>query len=415
MLPVFIVHSLAAQVQPPVTDSAYLSLAVNFLASDNMKGRVNFSKEQLTAAKFLFNEFKQYGLKPFPGFSNFLVPFTVKGNSQEKATELLWNGKRVSGEDYYFITSGHKPKILPLDSFYLIHINGDIPDSIFMRYWDHNRPVLFKLDNQPDSVLKKVVDNMKVPGYPPKSDILITTVKENPVTVSLNFFGGYPPTPLYNIVGMLPGKTRSKEIVIFSAHYDHVDRDLDGKEGVIYNGANDNASGVAALLALAKYYAGKNDNQRTLVFCLFAAEELGLIGSTAFSTVIDPRTVKAVINLEMLGRTNAVGKKAFFITGEGNSTLSSIFSRNLKDDKVRNRWYNDQTNLFARSDNYPFFQAGIPAHSIMCSDDKEPCYHQACDDADSIDYPNMVEVIRAIVKASQTIIAGTDTPVLRKF
>lgn len=415
LLPVFFVFSLALQGQEQVTDTDYLSKAVHFLASDNNKGRVNFSREQFSVARFLYNEFKQYGLKPFQGFNNYLVPFTVKGNTQEKNTELLWNGKRLKEDEYYFIPSQQKPRVIPLDSFYLIHVSGSIPDSIFMRYWDSNQPVLFKLDNQPDSVLQNVVNTMKVPVYPPKSDILITAVKDNPAKISLNFFGGYPLSPLYNIVGVLPGKSKSKEMVIFSAHYDHVDKGMDGEEGEIFNGANDDASGVAAVLALVKYYTSKADNERTIVFCLFAAEELGLVGSTAFSTIVDPTKVKAMISLEMLGMTNAVGKNAFFITGDLNSTLSSIFSHNLKGDKVKNKWYNDQSNLFARSDNYPFYMKGIPAHGIMCSDDKEPCYHKPCDDADRIDYLNMAEVIRAIVKGAGSIIAGTDTPVLRKF
>ena len=69
--------------------------------------------------------------------------------------------------------------------------------------------------------------------------------------------------------------------------------------------------------------------------------------------------------------------------------------------------------LFQRSDNYPFFLKGIPAHSIMCSDDTDPCYHKPCDDASRIDFENMARIINAIAKSCQTLISGEDTPKLR--
>lgn len=405
---------LTGSAQTPVADTEYIRKAVTFLASDNMKGRPNFSKEQLNAAKFLYNEFRQAGLKPFQGFNNYLITFSVKDSAGDKGAELMWNGKRVPADQYYYIPSQQKPRILTRDSFLIVHLPDNVPDSIIKGYWDNAENVLFEVYVPKDSSLHKMVDRIAVPGYPPKSDILICGLGEMSGTVSLNYFGGYPLSPLYNIVGVLPGKSKSSEMVIFSAHYDHIGKGMNGSEEVIYNGANDNASGVAAVLSLARYYASRGNNERTLVFCLFAAEELGLVGSTTFASIIDGRKVKAVINLEMIGQTSVTGKNSFFITGESYSTLNSIFSKNLKNDKVKTRWYNDQSNLFARSDNYPFFLKGIPAHTIMSSDEKEPCYHKACDDAGKIDFVNMAEIIRAVAKGCETIISGVDTPVLKK-
>lgn len=406
--------SFTGSAQTPVADTEYLRKAVSFLASDNMNGRPNFSKEQLNAAKFLYNEYKQAGLKPFPGFNNYLITFSVKDSAGNKRAELLWNGKRVPEDKFYYIPSQQKPRILTRDSFMIVHLPDNVPDSVIKGYWDNTTSVLFEVYLPKDSSLHKMIDKISVPGYPPKSDILICGINELSTSVSLNYFGGYPLSPLYNIVGVLPGKKLGNEMVIFSAHYDHIGRGVNNDEGVVYNGANNNASGVAAVLSLARYYAGRGDNERTLVFCLFAAEELGLVGSTAFASIIDGKKVKAVINLEMIGQSNVTGKNAFFITGESNSTLNSIFSKNLKEDKIKTRWYNDQSNLFARSDNYPFFLKGIPAHTIMCSDEKEPCYRKPCDDADIIDFVNMAEIIRAVAKGCETIISGKDTPVLKK-
>jgi hypothetical protein len=83
------------------------------------------------------------------------------------------------------------------------------------------------------------------------------------------------PDTVYNVIGVLPGKSKSNEAIIISAHYDHMGRYI----GAIMNGANDNASGTTGMMLLANFFARKKDNERTLIFCAFAAEELGLIGS----------------------------------------------------------------------------------------------------------------------------------------
>jgi Iap family predicted aminopeptidase len=217
-------------------------------------------------------------------------------------------------------------------------------------------------------------------------------------------------TILYNVVGVLPGKSRADEIIIFSAHYDHVDIGQTGENG-IHNGANDNASGTAAVLMLARYFSMRNDNERTIVFCLFAGEELGLLGSTAFVRNTELAKIKAVVNIEMIGRHTRTGKNGFFVTGSDSSNLAVILKKNLKGDKVKVRNEGqDVSGLYFRSDNYPFIKKGIPAHSIMCSDDKEPCYHRTCDDVKLIDTKNMTRVIQAIAKGCSTLISGKDTP-----
>jgi Zn-dependent M28 family amino/carboxypeptidase len=200
-------------------------------------------------------------------------------------------------------------------------------------------------------------------------------------------------------------------MVVFSAHYDHVGTDPWNFD--IYNGANDDASGVAAVLALADYFALRKDNERTLVFCLFAGEELGLYGSAAFTKIITPADIKAVFNIEMIGKSNVTDKGSFFITGEERSDMSAIMKKNLYGEDITIKKYYDRSSLFERSDNYNFFLRGIPAHSIMCSDDWEQCYHKPCDDAAFLDYNKMSTVIRAIAKSAETIISGEDTPKLK--
>jgi Zn-dependent M28 family amino/carboxypeptidase len=216
---------------------------------------------------------------------------------------------------------------------------------------------------------------------------------------------------LYNIIGILPGKSKPDEAIIFSAHYDHVDIGIDGRAEGIYNGANDDASGTTAVLLLARYFALRNDNDRSIIFCLFAGEEIGLYGSSAFIRQVEADKIKAVINIEMIGRYNRVGKDKFFVTGSEKTNLVEILKRNLINENISVKDEGeDESGLFFRSDNYPFSKKGIPAHSIMCSDDKDPCYHKPCDDTRKIDISNMTKVIRGIAKGCESLIAGTDTP-----
>ena len=112
----------------------------------------------------------------------------------------------------------------------------------------------------------------------------------------------------------------------------------------------------------------------------------------------------------MIGKTNVAGKNSFFITGARYSSLGQILKTNLKNNAVQVHSDPEKNNLFQRSDNFPFAEKGIPAHTIMCSDDKDPCYHQTCDDVKSIDIENMVRIIRAIALGVQSIVSGKDTP-----
>ena len=214
---------------------------------------------------------------------------------------------------------------------------------------------------------------------------------------------------IYNVVGVLEGKSKWNEVIIFSAHYDHVGV----YNGEAYLGANDNASGTTALLLLADYFAKKEDNERTLMFCAFGGEELGLVGSGYFANLINPSAVKAMVNIEMIGKST-IGKSAFFITGSYKSNLASLLKNHLPTGMRLRNEPNAARMLFERSDNYPFALKGIPAHSIMSSDDSDPCYHKPCDDLKGISKSNMVNIIRAIAIAAQPIIEGTQTPTLIK-
>jgi Zn-dependent M28 family amino/carboxypeptidase len=215
----------------------------------------------------------------------------------------------------------------------------------------------------------------------------------------------------YNIVGILPGLSKPNEIILFSAHYDHEGVYRRGKKkDSILNGANDNGSGVTALVMLAKYFSQRRDNERTIMFCAFAGEELGLLGSKDFVNHIDPVSIIAGINIEMIGIPQ-YGKNSVFITGSDRSTLPSILEKQLASTPVKVKMGpSEEKELFKRSDNFPFVEKGIPAHTIMSSDDDDKCYHQPCDEVKRIDIPHLTMITKAIAVATKTLISGEDTP-----
>ena len=122
--------------------------------------------------------------------------------------------------------------------------------------------------------------------------IVFVLTASDPSTYSIHIQQQVKESPLANVVGILPGKSKKKEIVIFSAHYDHLGVGKPDEKGdSIFNGANDDASGTTAVLMLADYFAKKKNNERTLVFATFTAEEIGEFGSQYFSRSVRSRTV----------------------------------------------------------------------------------------------------------------------------
>lgn len=214
-----------------------------------------------------------------------------------------------------------------------------------------------------------------------------------------------------NVIGILRGKSKPDEYVIFSAHYDHLGMKSDGKDK-IYNGANDDASGTTAVMALAKYFKDLNQNERTIIFVAFTGEEVGGFGSKFFSEGINPDKVVAMFNIEMIGTESKWGKKSAYITGYEKSDFGDILQKNLKGSGFSfNPDPYPQQKLFYRSDNARLAALGVPAHTISTSKmDSEAHYHNVSDEVCTLDLENMTEIIRSIAISSQTIIKGIDTP-----
>ncbi len=234
---------------------------------------------------------------------------------------------------------------------------------------------------------------------------------EQPFTHTL----GRQTLKLRNILGRVPGTDPDSDaVVVLSAHYDHIGIAPDrGQADRIYNGADDNASGVSMILELAEALV-KSPPKHDVIVVAFTAEEIGLIGSRHFAEnpTIPLDRVIAAFNFEMVGRPAPVGAGSFWITGFDRSTLGPILRDAAAELGVRATPdpFPGQ-NFFRRSDNFPLAQKGVIAHTC-CSFDpaKHRDYHQVSDEIGTIDFDHMQAVARAIYQAVYLVADGQVTP-----
>ena len=216
-----------------------------------------------------------------------------------------------------------------------------------------------------------------------------------------------------NIIGVLEGKSKKDEFVVVSAHFDHLGiRKTTGQLDSIYNGANDNASGVTGVLTLAEYFKNKGTNERTIVFVAFTGEEMGLKGSTHFGKGIVASKFVAGINLEMIGKTPSFGPNTAWLTGFERSDFGKIIQQNLEGTGYQ--LFPDpykKFNLFFRSDNASLARLGVPSHTFSTTPiDVDKDYHQASDEAATLNMTVITQTIQAVAKGTESIINGSDTP-----
>ena len=219
-----------------------------------------------------------------------------------------------------------------------------------------------------------------------------------------------------NLIGWLEGSDIPSSFIVYTAHYDHL-----GKSGnKIYNGADDNASGVSAMLALAEYFS-KNMPKHSMIFIATDGEEAGLFGAKAFvgkpSVPLD--SIKLNINLDMIGQGGR--RNTLFVAGTkrqpmlkeivktlSEQTRSRQFRMKPGHDKrtagFRNRG-NERFNWHDASDHGPFIKKGIPY--LYFGVDAHKHYHEVTDDFEHLDTEFFLQAVSAI---HQTVIAVDNLP-----
>ncbi len=384
----------------------------NVLASDSMQGRKTFTPSIDKAADFISAEFKKAGLQYFGDLQSYRQPFAMFQSETISASGKV-NESNINSNNIIAITTEEDLNVDDKSGYTTVVIDSttNLLRIAYKLITDHKKYlVLVSTINEKNFSRLKFLNR---PSFDHQPSVVFILTDEKPATWHFEIKNKITSSPLANVVGVLPGKSRKNEYVIFSAHYDHLGIGKPDANGdSIYNGANDDAAGTTAVIILAKYFSELNNNERTLIFVTFTAEEIGGFGSQYFSKQIDPERAVAMFNIEMIGTESKWGENSAYITGYEKSDFGKILQRNLEGSSFH--FEPDpylKQNLFYRSDNATLAALGVPAHTISTSKmDNEPNYHKQSDEIATLDMKNMAQIIKSIAISSKTIVDGTETP-----
>lgn len=213
-------------------------------------------------------------------------------------------------------------------------------------------------------------------------------------TATLSAPRGAPRTETtHNVLGVMKGSApdADKQAILLSAHYDHVGV----KEGVLYPGANDDASGTAAVLEFARLLSGEKAPKRTVHFALFGCEEQGGHGAKLFLArpPLPLGDIAANLEFEMIGLPDPKHPKTLMLTGWERTNLGPTLKAQGAD--IGPDPYPEQ-NFFQRSDNYQLALKGVVAQTVSAWP-VPPTYHQPSDTVESVDLKFMAEVIQSLI------------------
>ena len=214
-----------------------------------------------------------------------------------------------------------------------------------------------------------------------------------------------------NVVGIVPGSdtNMAREIVLLSAHYDHLGKDGKGR---MCPGATDNASGVAVLLEAARRFASaEHRSRRTMAFAAFDAEEQMLLGSFAFSCRADVATAKivAVVNVDMLGRDffDAISNTVFVAGTETYPGLQTRVHQFGTEAEIRVLPIGSDL-IGPRSDHVAFESRKVPCLFFSCGVFKD--YHAPGDTAEKLNYDNLRKSAQVIFETAEALANADSSP-----
>jgi len=213
----------------------------------------------------------------------------------------------------------------------------------------------------------------------------------------------------FNVVGFIEGNDPNlkNEIIILGAHYDHIGTSKKVENDIIANGANDNAAGTGAVIAMAKYFAAKKNNKRSIMFALFSAEEMGLLGSKHLSKKLKDQDLDlyAMINFEMIGVPFPDRDYVAFVSGYELSNMAEKINEYTDSNLMGFSEKAKGFQLFKQSDNYTFYKDfKLPCQTISsCDLSNYDYYHHVGDEADKMDYEHMANLINKIIPAIETM------------
>lgn len=391
---------------------------VKSLSADEMEGRKIFTTGIEKASDFIINEFQKIGLEPLKGSENLEQEFSVF-SSEIRKSEIRINNRNIE-ETKYFVQSD-QPEIIWNSPEDLEFVQIKKEDDFRKRYSaissSEGNQIIF-VDSVHADLFSRYQDNYSRPKIiiesteNESSKIFLLGISESVNSIEVHVLFTRDEKTLKNIVGLIPGKSRKNEYIIFSAHYDHLGYLPQIEGDSIANGADDNASGTAAVISLARYFKNQPKPERSLIFLAFTAEEIGLYGSSYFSKQMEPQSIVAMINMEMIGTASKFGPNTAFLTGYELSDLGQILKNNLRQSEfaIHPDPY-PKFNLFYRSDNATMARMGVPAHTVSSSQiDQDSNYHTVNDEFENLDISHLTNIIRGIATSVKGIVDGKDTP-----
>lgn len=412
---------------------------ISFLASDALEGRETGKKGESLASDYITGQFKEISLSP-KGSEGYLQPFTFEaGKKTGLKNDLIINGKKFRiNEDYFPLPycsqgkiSGTAVKVgfgisapgLNYDDYRnLTNLDGKIfiietatPDgnSVHGKYSDFAdlqarvdsaaargaKGVIFinsnkEVEDPKQDYANKYNKKESIPVIFGSSEIEQTLLQDGTFQVEMTVDLEKIELTGHNVLGYLDNK--AKNTVIIGAHYDHLG--LGGHESLyrgkpaIHNGADDNASGIAALIELARNLKSVGDKANNYLFIAFSGEEKGLLGSNYFvkNPTIDLTSVNYMLNMDMVGRLKKEDK-TLIISGVG---TSPVWKEKINAISIDSLKYKLTESGIGPSDHTSFYLKDIPVlHFFSGSHDD---YHKPSDDEEKINYQGEVSIIKII-------------------
>lgn len=381
------------------------------LASDEMRGRRIFTPEIDKAADFIAAEFKAAGLKTWNNSSSFRQEFSIV-SAKPVSTSGMIDNQEIDAKNMIVITSQPEISVSEKSGYEKVTIGAG--KNLFteaQKFVRSGKNYVVLVDTSFSKTFSRL-SSFKRGMFKSENSVVFILTLVNPSVFTVEAKHEITEQKLANVVGIIPGKSKKEEYVIFSGHYDHIGIGKPVNGDSIFNGANDDAAGTTAVIMLAKYFKKIKNNERTIVFAAFTAEESGGYGAQYFSKQFDPAKVMAMFNIEMIGTESKWGNNSAYITGYDKTDMGPIMQKNLEGTgfTFHPDPYPDQ-NLFYRSDNTTLARLGVPAHTISTSKmDSEPNYHKVSDEVETLDMKNMTMIIKSIAMSARSIVSGKDTP-----
>ncbi len=402
---------------------------VQYLADDKLEGRRTGTKGEQLAMQYIVNQYQQAGLQP-KGTNGFIQPFTInEGKQIDAATTLTVNSKTLGISKDYFPLSYSALGLAKGMAALALNEAGN-PWFRDVKEWleDNTNNPHYDIDEaikkDADKAAKKgatalfiynsssLEDNIqynkndtsttaKIPVIYITKNGLTTYFSDHSATQNIitNISLSQKNRTAHNVVAYI--NNNAANTVILGAHYDHLgygeDKNALDTGHVIHNGADDNASGTAALIELAKMLQNAPSKNNNYLIINFTGEELGLFGSKYYiNHPITNIIANYMINMDMIGRYDSAHK--LNIGGYGTSPIwSNIFETTTN----RTLALKFDSTGSGPSDHATFYRANMPVLFFFTG--SHPDYHKATDDWDKINYDGERQIVQYIYRLIETI------------